>query len=247
MIGVIFCGWGTLDLVAQSLAPWIQLRRQSKCLICAVSVRFAGFDGEDDGTREYLRSALERGDIDHLVDGPDNILEVTARSLALSYLNKLGVTHTWLADSDELYEEAQIESIMTFVSANPWCVFFRLSLRNYVFDNKTYLAEPFTPHRIHRIDSRSSCVAESFYEDNGIAYRSETTNELFPDKAFASMTIPEGVAAIKHISWPNNQRGKLKQSYQWKRWGGACSFSWDDSQGGLIFNPALPRPKVVHE
>lgn len=257
-IGVIFCGWGTRDLIEQSLTPWVNLRDLNSLAfqtdrvtptisICAVSVRFAGFEGEDDGTREFLRGALERGDIDHLVDSPDNIPEVTARSMALNYLKEQGVTHTWMVDSDELYEINQINDIIAFVNSNPWCIFFRLSLRNYVFDDKTYLAEPFTPHRIHRIDSLSSCIAESFYEDNGIAYRGAITNELFPDRLFASMTVPEGVAAIKHISWPNNRRGKSKQEYQWKRWGDACSFSWDDTQGGLIFNPALPRPKVIHE
>jgi hypothetical protein len=245
--GVIFCAWGTLDLVDKSLAPWIELRRQGKCKICAVSVRFAGFEGDDDGTREYLRGALECGDIDHLVDSPDNILETTARGMALTYLKDQGVTHVWQVDSDEWYEIDQINRIIEWVKANEFIVWHRLSLRNYVFDEKTYLADPFTPPRIHAIDSRSSCIAEQFYEDNAIMYRGTITNQLFPDKAFASDTIPESVAAIRHLSWPNSLRSKKKCEYQKARWGNACSFIWDDSQGGLIFNPALPRPRIIHE
>jgi len=247
-IGLIYCAWGTLDLTPQSLAPWIELRRQGKAVICAVSVRFAGFEGEDDGTREYLRAALKRGKIDHLIDGPDNVVETIARGMALNDLKARGVTHTWLADSDELYEMSQIERIMEFVDANPWSVFFRLSLHNYVFDDKTYLADIFTPPRIHRMDNLRSGVAELFYQDNEIAYRNTTTNELIPDRAFASMTIPESVAAIRHVSWPNNLRSRKKIEYQLSGRGWpTCSFSWDDSQGGLIFNPALPRPKVIRE
>lgn len=246
-IGVILCGYGTRDLIDRAISPWLSLRMNPTydIRICAVSVRFAGFEGEDDGTRERLRWYLENGEIDHLVDSPDGMTEVAARSAALSWLMNRGITHSWQVDSDEQYEVDQIKRIVLWVETNPFIVWHRLNLRNLVFDEHTYLAEPFTPSRIHRIDSLSSCIADSFYEDNGIQYLSVVTGKLFPDREFASATVPESIAAIKHYSWINDERSRLKQAYQWRRWN-YCSFAWDEHKG-LVFNPALPAPKIVRE
>lgn len=248
--GIIFCGWGTRDLVERSLAPWVELRKQGKCVICAVSVRFAGFEGSDDGTREYLRGALERGDIDYLVDGPDNIPETTARSIALSWLKGRGCDLFWQADSDEFPTVEEIDRIVSFVNFYPWITSFNLSLKNYVFDESTYLAEPFTPKRIHRLMCGLS-VIDRFYEDNNVQYTrsiGEGKVIISADIEMPAITVPPVVAWIKHLTWQQGPRSRLKQSYQARRWGAStCSFSWDDSKGGLIFNPALPAPKVIRE
>jgi hypothetical protein len=121
-------------------------------------------------------------------------------------------------------------------------------LANYIFDDKTRLAEPFTPSRIHRIKA-GIYEARGFSADNDVIY--STTGDSSPGDThqdrLPSMTIPESVASIKHLTWQRGERSRLKISYQTKRWGNVCSFSWDDAQGGLIFNPALPRPKVIRE
>lgn len=245
--GIIFCAWGTKDLVEQSLAPWVELRRQGKATICAVSVKFASFEGEDDGTRELLRGYLERGDIDHLVDGPDNALEVTARGMALTWLREQGVEATWMIDADEFYTHKEIARIIDFVTANPWVVWFRISLKNMVFDSTTYLAEPFQPPRIHRVCAPGGYLAAGFHSDNGVYYERPWSGEKAVDERYASLVIPPEVAWIRHESWPNSLRSKSKIEYQTARWGNVCSFAWDDAQGGLIFNPKLPPPKVIHE
>lgn len=253
-IGVIFCVWATKDYLAQSLAPWIELRRigQIKVSICAVNVLFAGFEGKDDGTRELLKGYLDRGEIDHVIDGPDNMPETTARGMALTWLKEKGCDVSWMVDSDEMYTAAQVETILTFVYANPFVAWFRLSLRNHVFDDKTYLVEPFTPPRIHRVRV-DGYQAHSFSADNDIVYGGTITRDIIPQDRFPSMTVPESIAAIKHLTWlndtPENRvRSHRKIEYQLKARGWpSCSFAWDDSKGGLIFNPALPTPRVVRE
>jgi len=248
--GIIFCAWGTLDLVSQSLAPWIELRRQGKAVICAVSVRFAGFEGEDDGTREYLRNALAKGDIDHLVDGPDNIPEVLARSMALNHLRGQGCDISVVWDSDEVATEQELANMLGFIERDEFIAAWKFSYRNLVFDEKTWLAEPFTPMRAHRL-KHGTYVADRFYDDNNIMYRGTLTRDFRHDVSFPVVTIPPTIMNPAHYSWLSNTseraaRSKAKEKYQRDR-GWQCSFSWDDSQGGLIFNPALPRPKVVRE
>lgn len=251
-VGLIFCGWGTRDIVETSLTPWIELRKQTNCVICAVSVRFAGFEGEDDGTREYLRGALERGDIDFLVDSPDNIPEITARSMGLSYLRDQHCDISIIWDSDEVADIESIYRMLDFVRANEFVVAFRFSYRNLVFSPKTWLADPFTPMRVHHL-KHGSYVADSFYDDNNIMYRGTLTRDFRRDVSFATMTIPQSCFSPLHHTWlsdseANKARSKAKIRYQLgaRNWP-TCTFSWDDAQGGLIFNPALPAPKVISE
>lgn len=246
-VGLIFVGYGTKDLLDKSLTPWIALRKdpEYKVSICAVSLRFAGFEGEDDGTGDALRGYLERGEIDNLITEPDDIPETQARGMALTWLKEQGVEMTWMVDADEEYTQDEIYSILSFVKSNPWSAWFRVSLRNMVFDDKTYLAEPFQPPRIHRVNV-GGYKAHSFGADNDIQYGGTITRDIIHQSQFANMTIPPQVAFVRHYSWPNSARSRNKVRYQESRnW--QCSFSWDDTQGGLIFNPALPRPKTISE
>jgi hypothetical protein len=251
--GIIFCGWGTLDLVQQSLAPWIELRRQGKAVICAVSVRFAGFEGEDDGTREYLREVRDRGDIDYLIDSPDSVPETTARGMALQYLRAQDVDAVIQFDSDEITDIQSIERMLVFTEVNSFAQWFRFSYANLVFDTKTHLAEPFTPPRFHRMKAGDGYFAHSFSGDNDICYGHHILRNLLPQDHFASQTIPWSVFKPLHYSWLSDtperaarSRAKIRYQLEGRKWP-SCQFSWDDAQGGLIFNPALPKPKVIHE
>lgn len=247
--GVIFSAYQTREYVSKALDAWIELRATAtdfKVLICAVSVRFAGFDGDDDGTREILRYHLERGEIDHVFDGPDNIPESTARSLGLQWLTNrqegnADMLIQW--DADEVATVDQLRRIIAFTEANPFVAWFRVSYANVVFTPDQRLAEPFTPPRIHRVRIPGYCV-HSFSGDNDIDYGGSITRDIRHQSGFPSMTIPASVALVAHWSWLNDSRSQSKQAYQWARWK-TCSFTWDDSKGGLIFNPALPAPKVV--
>lgn len=259
-IGLIYCGWGTRDLVGRSLDPWVELRNLNglasqtdhvtpEIVICAVSVRFAGFEGDDDGTREYLRGARERGDIDHIIDGPDSIPETTARGMALAYLKEQGCDIVIMFDSDEVTDVPSIERALRFIQNNPLVAWYRFSYANLVFDERTRLAESFTPPRAFRVNL-GGYEAHSFGADNDIWYGGTITRDIIPPQHFPSMTIPEAVFCPLHYSWladtpERAARSKTKVRYQESRnW--QCSFSWHDTKG-LIFNPALPAPKVIRE
>jgi glycosyltransferase involved in cell wall biosynthesis len=257
-IGVIYCGYGTKDLVARSLEPWVNLRaqymgqfdRRAAIHICAVSVRFAGFEGEDDGTCNVLREYKARGDIDHLVDGPQNVPETTARGMALTYLRdtaKADIVIQW--DSDEVATEEELGRMIRFAEENPFVAWFRVAYRNLVFAPNQWLAEPFTPPRIHRI-SMDGYRLHSFSGDNDICYGGTITRDILPQDRFPSLTIPGTIANPAHHTWlsdtPENKvRSQAKVRYQMARWN-HCSFALD-SEGNLIFNPALPAPRVVRE
>lgn len=245
--GIIFCAYGTLDLTPASLAPWIDARDSRldghEFVIAGVSCPFSGFpDAKDDGTLEYLQKCRDWVDIDHLVTSDIPIPETEARGRALQWLVERGVTHLWQHDSDEFITVEQISAILRFVEARPvdW---YRLSLKNQVFTPNQHLVEPFTPPRIHRVYNPGGFVAAGFHQDNNIYYERPWNKERSQDTHMASLTVPKSVAWISHASWLNNSRSKSKVLYQQARWG-SCSFSWDDSQGGLIWNPNLPIPET---
>lgn len=250
-IGIIYCAYGTEDYVPKSLAPWIDLRAQGNVLICALNLRFAGFEGKDDKTHDMLWACRVRKDIDHLIDGPDNIPETTARGMALTWLKQQGVDLVIQWDSDEMTDVASIQRTLAFIDANPFTTWFRFSYRNLVFDDKTWLADPFTPPRAHRIraGTEAGCyTAHSFSADNDICYGHHIFRDLHFQRDYPSMTIPAAVFNPKHYTWLNDERSKRKIDYQLRGRGWpSCQFAWDDAQGGLIFNPALPHPKVVRE
>lgn len=248
-IGVIYVAWGTKDYVPKSLAPWLAI---SGVTICGVSVQFAGFDGADDGTRDLLRRNLEAGHIQHLVDGPDHIPETTARSIALAWLVAQGCDTIWLVDSDEMYDTAMIQRIIAVVELNPWVDWWRVSFKNLVFDMKTHLAEPFTPPRIFRIipNRYSSLRPACFTDDNDIGYRNPVdapNGTIWPQTSLVSQTVPASWVWVPHITWQNDLRSRDKIRYQLEgRHWPQCQFAWDD-QKGLVFNPALPAPKVIRD
>lgn len=247
-IGIIFCGYGTVDLIDRSLSPWLSLRMNPDydIKICAVSVKFAGFEGEDDGTCGRLHWYKENREIDYLLHGMCNIPETQARGMALTYLKQQGCDIIVQFDSDEVTDTESLKRMLVFVNQNPWTQWFRFSYRNLVLNESTWLAEPFTPPRVHRVIAPNGYSAHSFSGDNDICYSHHIVRNLMPQDAFASQVIPPQVFSPLHYSWLNNERSRLKVLYQNRRWN-HCSFSWDDSQGGLIFNPALPRPKIISE
>lgn len=251
-IGVIWVGFQTEDYVRPSSSPWIAAREHKLCghefLIAAVSVPFQGFDvGEHDNTRVVLHEFAQMGKIDWLIAHDTPMKETDARGEALRWLVAQGVTHVWQHDSDEFITVQEIAAIIRFIEARPHVDWFRLSLKNQVFTPSQYLVEPFTPPRIHRVDI-GGYQAHSFYQDNNILYGGKVTRDLKPDMEFPHCLVPKSVAWIRHASWLNNSRSRAKCAYQAARWGAdKCTFAWDDSKGGLIFNPAMPAPEIARE
>lgn len=247
--GIIWVGYQCEDMLERSLAPWIAARREKlkghEFVVCAVSVPFEGFEAaHHDMTRLQLYVSQQTGEIDHLIVSDEPMKEVDARGAALRWLRTQGVTYLWQHDADEFITADQIAAIARFVEARPvdW---YRLSLKNQVFAPNQYLIEPFTPPRIHRVYNPGGFVAAGFHQDNNVYYERPWNGERILDTQMASLTVPKGVAWISHESWLNNSRSKAKIAYQKARGWPNCSFSWDDSQGGLIWNPALPIPETA--
>jgi hypothetical protein len=246
-IGIIYCSYGTLELTPESLIPWLTTRESrlggNEYLIAAVSCPFSNFPGaKDDGTVEHLQNHLNKGKIDHLVTSSTPIPETEARGRALRWLVDNGADTLIQWDSDEIPTVKDISSILGFIEKNPLVPFFKFSLRNAVFDDKTFLKEPFTPARAHRVRA-GSYVADSFWDDNNVLYRGTVTRDLKRDIDLCGKTIPRSVAYPTHLSWLDNDRSRKKCEYQEARsW--RCSFRWNYDTGHLEWNPELPIPET---
>lgn len=237
-IGIILTGYNMEEYVARCISAWKEAKETKmggdEFVICAVSVPFAGFPiDEKDGTVTRLNQLRQAGVIDRLITEPENIPETTARGMALQWLKGAGCELFWQVDLDEFYTINEIARILAWVEGNAFTTWFRLSLKNYVFDEYTYLVEPFQPPRIHRLDVMGY-KAHSFSADNDIQYGGKITRDILPQDRFASMTIPQGVAWVRHMTWQNNDRSRQKTEYQQLRWG-LCSFKWDLVKG-LVFD-----------
>ncbi len=243
-IGVIYTAYQAEDLIEASLMPWLKARAAKlgghEFIICAVCAPFDGFNHSAtpiDSTRQALMAWRIVDEIDHLVSSFVPIKETEARGRALRWLvDEAKVDLLWMVDGDEFYQERDILGALAFVESNPLVDWFRLCLRNYVFDSRTYLVDPFTPPRIHRVHL-GGYRAHGFWDDNNVTYGGTITRDLKRDTDFASMTVPKEAAYVRHESWLSNERSRAKIAYQTDRWP-SSSFSWDDSKGGLIWNAA---------
>jgi hypothetical protein len=123
---------------------------------------------------------------------------------------------------------------------------FRLSLKNIVFDINRYLKDPFTPPRIHKVKTPDGLIADGFWHDNNIYYISAQGLKKNDDD-YPNSIVPRRIAFAEHWTWLNDERSKRKIAYQEARnWD--CSFAWGPK--GLMFNETYykkkkkPLPKV---
>lgn len=264
-IGVILTAFQAESFIAPgpdcTIQAWFDLAPRwegHEVKIAAVCVPFEGFEvGPLDNTRALLQARLDAGQLHHLITSNVPMKETDARGAALKWLVAQGVDTLVQWDSDEVATERDLRAIVGFVEANPWITSFRLSLRNAVFTSTTFLAEPFTPMRVHRTHIPGGYVASGFWDDNNVYYArpwvSDTSAATVRDVEMASMTIPAVVANPVHLTWLDdgpNGRSRRKIEYQTKARLWECSFRWDESKG-LQFNEAyyakrgLPLPETI--
>lgn len=255
-VGVIYTCFNAENLLPMSLPPWVEARATKlgghDYVICAVSVPFEAFGEEaTDRTRSILGEALNEWTIDHAIVRDKPMKETEARGLALRWLVEQGVDITFQADADERYVAAEIERILAFVAARPGIAWFRGSLRNAVFDAHTFLVEPFTPPRIHRVHLPGGYVADGFWDDNNVRYtrpweREKMSCPVLMDTQLPHLTIPKSAAWVKHFSWLNDSRSRKKVAYQEARkW--RCDFAWDESRGGLVWRDPANAPETERD
>lgn len=235
--GIIYTAFNCENYLIDSLNPWAKARHDKldnhEFVICAVSLPFIGFEFDKwDSTTATLRANKFIGTIDELITSTTPWHETDARGEALRYLKAQNVDYVWQIDGDEFFTSEQISNIIKFIEKTNLIVWYKLSYKNYVFDEKTYFTEPFTPARIHKIKT-SDFIADRFWDDNNIEYLAHDYNQL--DRQFANVAIPKSVAWIKHLTWLSNDRSRAKINYQKARnW--VCSFDWDAKEDRLIFN-----------
>lgn len=243
-IGVIWAGFNCEDTLDRSLAPWIAARRDKlgghDFVICAVSVPFEGFGEEaTDKTRTLLGFASTRDDIDHAIVRDRPMKETEARGAALRWLTEKGCDLSIMVDADEFYSTDEISRIMTFVSARPLIAAFKGSFRNCVFDENTYVTQPFRPMRIHRV-RYGDYLLDSFWDDNNALYRA-ANGDFKRDIDLPVAQIPQSVQFTKHLTWISDERSRKKCEYQTKARGWECSFRWNYSLDRLEWNESYFR------
>lgn len=248
-IGVIFCAYNCEDYVEDSISPFLN---DERFVVSAVSVPFLeyrDFNTSRDKTIDILKSKLAKGEIKYLIDSPNFIKEHEARNLALDKLKKDKCDFYYIADGDEFPKKDKLESIIEYISTDKESIWWRLCLKNFVFDEETYLEEPFCPPRIFKTKTEE-LSHPSFYYDNDISYLNKSGQRVSYQDLTCS-TIPKEIAWIDHFTWPNDKRSRDKVNYQMSHFG-LCSFSWDEKKG-LTFNEEyyklkgenLPKTKTL--
>jgi glycosyltransferase involved in cell wall biosynthesis len=229
-IGVIFCAYNSEPYVRDALSSFIE---DDRFIVSAVSVPFKEYDQQEfyeDETTNILREYKEKGLIENLVDSPRFVLEHEARNLALEYLKKEKVDFVMLVDGDEVYQKSDLDNIVEFIS-NDDSLWYKIALKNFVFDKEHYLEEPFCPPRIFRMDSKDY-EGVSFYWDNDFTFQHKIFRARKNHNQFLCKQIPQELVWVTHYSWMNDEIGKRKAEYQLSHMG-ICSYKWED---GLKIN-----------
>lgn len=232
-IGVIFCAYNCENYVNESLAPFIA---DERFVISAVSVPFLEYRDEkieEDSTIEFLEDCVNHNCIKYLTKSPRFIKEHEARNLALDKLKREKCDFIMMVDGDEFYEEEDLDKIVDYISSDLDSFWWKICLKNFVFDTETYLEEPFCPPRIFRVKTEE-LSHPTFYGDNDVSYLNKLGQRVsyleLPNK-----TVPKEMSWIAHYSWLNNAASMNKVKYQKDRWGeNGCCFDWVD--GKLIFS-----------
>ena len=246
-IGIIYCAYNTEDYILETISPWIKAKNKFDINISCVSLPFEEYlelDQTQDKTTEILIDLLKQGKIDSLYTEPKYVKENTARNFCLFNLLDKKCDLIFLVDSDEFYNLYQIESILKYVEKNNQYDCYEIHLKNYVFDGKTWV-DGFHPFRIFRND-RNMGINE-FYWDNDLLFNNGKTH-----KQSNYVTIPKEIAHIKHMTWLNNEKSKLKIQYNLKHFGG-CSYKCNKEKNGLEFDLnyydrcGYERPKIYKD
>lgn len=235
-IGVLICAYNTRDTVEESLSSWLSLKKKKgpfQFILSAVSVPFkeyASMGLPDDGTTNYLRSL----DLDYLIDHPEYLSEAEARTLALKPLLDEGCDFIFLADSDEMYKESEINNAIIYAKEHKFFGWFSIHYKNYIFDGKTWI-DGFCPPRIFKREI-SGFIIDSLYFDNDFTYKSKICGTKKSYKEFPHQKIPKNIIWPRHITWLDNQKSKQKVQYQKEHFKGICSYRWNDEKNCLEFN-----------
>lgn len=245
--GVLFCGYNSEQYVKSALEPW---KKRGDCIISAVSVPFLEYvdiDDMCDGTTQYLETQFHNGLIDEVFTRPRYLREHEARNLALDALLGEDVDFIFIVDADEIYKDKEIDQICQYVEENPtW--WYKIALKNFVFDKNHYLEEPFCPPRVFRVKA-DNLRLDKFYWDNDIQYKNIETGEILDYKSLPCLQVPKKLACIDHYTWLSDEIGKRKCAYQQSHFGHSM-YKWNEKENRIEFDEVFlkqtgqEKPKV---
>lgn len=237
-IGVILTAYACEETLEECLKPWVSYRERNphSVYIAANSFLFKDAQKKDNGkTESVLKDFFLRGHLSYKT-GDSILTEAEARNISFEILRNRDVDYYWILDGDEIYTEEQIGSIIEYIKKQTFITWYRLSFKNYVFDEKTFLRDPFTPPRIFK-SRKETYEFSGFYFDNDPIYKDIITEKEVSYKNFSSKTVPPSIAHIKHLTWLSNKNSKDKVEYQNKHFGNSgCSYRWNYDEDKLEFN-----------
>ena len=230
-IGIIFCGYNEERYVKQSLNAFVEAKSRHKIYIAAASVPFKeykdSFEYQDNSTK-IIQEFYSKNQIDFFIDEPKYIPEAQVRNLCLMSLWQKNCDYIFLVDADELYTQENIDNIINFIQDNKEIDCFKISFKNYIFDENHWARPDFTnPIRIFRNNCHGGIF--HFHWDNEVIYKDGKYC-----KDLNCIQIPEYKAFVAHMSWLN-YKGKRKADYQWKHFGN-CAYKWNQEKKSLEFN-----------
>ena len=231
-IGLVYCGYNIKEYVTETITPWVEAKEFFEIKIAAVALPFKEYLGSgqgEDGTVEILSNLLAENKIDFLYTEPKYIQEHIARNLCLFAVLAHNPDIVIMVDGDEFYTVDSIKRIVEYIEKTPEVDCYEIDFKNYVFDGKQWI-DGFHPFRIFKNNKHGGI--NQFYWDNDIIFNNRTTH-----KQSNFITIPREVAHIKHMTWLNDERSRLKMEYQTKKTGG-CSYVWNSETKSLSFDYA---------
>tara|TARA_B100001093_G_scaffold197398_1_gene189747 strand:+ start:61503 stop:62282 length:780 start_codon:yes stop_codon:yes gene_type:complete len=226
-IGLLCNFYGFPEYTHQVLEPWLH---REDVVIAASSFKYPELWDKND--TETSKQLLEIP-VNFLAYG-DQANDSFSRNAPLRYLKERNVDLIWILDQDEFYSAKEIEDTIQLVNNSKDNVVFRIEFKNCVGDKNHYI-EGFNPPRIFRTKPSERYLMHEFYYENDINYVDVVRKELITYKSFSEKNISKDICNPIHYSWCGTEEYlKAKIEYQKKRYGGICSYKWEDDK--LQFN-----------
>lgn len=230
-IGVIYCAYNMEEYISESISSWLELRRERDIVIAAVCVPFLeykNFNIQEDSTV----SILKQKNIDYVITEPKWVKEHEIRNIALQKLKEHDCDIYILWDADEIATKEELEKILDY-SEKSESIWLAIPYKNYVFNKKTYIKEPFYGTKIYKKEN-SQFLLNSVFWDTEVTYLNKVTNRALSFKAINGDYIPKEIAWIKHYTWLDNEKSRRKVDYQLAHFNGICSYTYKN--GPLEFD-----------
>ena len=249
-IGISAIGYNCAEHMDKVLAPWLSKEYDFEIVVSIAHGLFPEYDKlgfpiqSTDGTINKLNEYVNNGFIQSLNVLEKPTYEKDIRNTTLPVLLEANVDYIWLLDlQDEIYTSTDIKNIVRFIKHNEFISSFNINFKNYVIDDKHFV-DNFVAPRIW--NNKLNKGVKEFYYDNEILFNNGVTA-----KSASSITIPQNIAFIKHLSWVGSEQYlQNKISFQ-KLHYGQCSYKMENGKLSLdksyYLKNGIPEPTIYNE